>query len=350
MKNAQDALVAWYHSHARDVPWRIKSTKKADPYKVWLSEIMCQQTTVAAVKPYFAKFTKSWPNVKALADAPEEDVLAAWAGLGYYARARNLHKCAKVVAIDHNGKFPELQKDLKNLPGIGEYTSAAIAAFAFGQNTIIIDGNVERVLSRYYALQTPLPGGKVEIRDKAEQFYGSGRHSSAELAQALMDLGAGICIAKTPRCDQCPLSPSCLAHKKNIAAELPRKEAKKPRPDKKGYIYWIQRDDGKVLFHRRPAKGLLGGMLALPTGPWEEGEPSHAPELKPLGFNTPGAQERVTHTFTHFNLELTPILHFKSMKPPTTAYSWESPESCREALPSVFLKGYRLFEKLLAQS
>jgi A/G-specific adenine glycosylase len=342
------ALLKWYEAMDRDVPWRVGKGQKADPYKVWLSEIMCQQTTVQAVKPYFLKFTTKWPDIKTLAAAPETDVLSEWAGLGYYARARNLHKCAQQINTDHKGKFPQDQDALRKLAGIGEYTSAAIAAIAFNKQTVIIDGNVDRVLARFFAVQTPFPAAKPLIRQYAEQLYLAKGVNAAELAQALMDLGAKICIPKAPRCPQCPIASQCKAKKQGIATELPRKLAKKPKPQRHGYVYWIENNKGEVLFQRRPDKGLLAGMIGLPTGDWVDNtEPlSHATDLKSLSLQSKNNNLGcISHVFTHFDLELEALSFIRNKPAPTPSYFWAAPEEVKSALPSVFAKAYNLFQR-----
>jgi A/G-specific adenine glycosylase len=334
-------LLNWYDAHAREIPWRVKSGHAPDPYKIWLSEIMCQQTTVQAVKGYYMKFLSLWPSIHDLAKADNEDVMAAWAGLGYYARARNLHKCAKIVANDLNGNFPDTQAGLKELPGIGEYTSAAITAIAFNKPATVVDGNVERVISRFFAIEDPLPHSKKHLKELAALFFSNYTARPGDLAQSFMDLGAGICIPKAPRCVLCPLKENCQGLKKGIAAELPRKIKKSARPQKYGHIYWIENKDGEVLFHKRPEKGLLGGMAALPTTNWstEKMEPCSSFNIKK------SLKQRVHHTFTHFDLELH-LHHAKISTALEDDYFWDKPSNQSEALPSVFKKAYNLFIKV----
>ncbi len=334
-------LLSWYDAHAREIPWRVKSGEPADPYKVWLSEIMCQQTTVQAVKAYYTKFLALWPTVQDLARAENEDVMAAWAGLGYYARARNLHKCAKVVANELGGKFPQTQSALKELPGIGDYTSAAITSIAFNKPATVMDGNVERVLSRLFAIEEPLPHSKKQLKEIAHLFFDSFTDRPGDLAQSFMDLGAGICIPKAPRCVLCPLNKNCAALKKDIAAELPRKIKKKNRPQKYGHIYWIENSRGEVLFHKRPDKGLLGGMAALPTDHWG----IEKTDTHPAFILKKSMKERVHHTFTHFDLELT-LHHAYTKAPLSDEYFWDTPTNQSAALPSVFKKAFNLFIKV----
>ncbi len=299
------ALLAWYDGHRRSLPWRAPSGRQADPYYVWLSEIMLQQTVVATVIPYFLKFVDKWPTVHDLARADIHDVMEAWAGLGYYARARNLHKCAQIVSTDYSGTFPDSQEELKKLPGIGDYTSAAITAIAFDKPAVVIDGNVDRVIARYFAVTTPLPDAKPDIRILAASLAESRTDRPGDFAQAMMDLGATVCIAKAPRCLLCPLQDGCLGYREGIQGELPRKRRKKQKPYKYGYIYWIKDGQGRVLVERRPENAMLGRMLGLPTSDWNiDKSQLAAPDFlkswpKPL---TTGL--KVYHSFTHFDLEL----------------------------------------------
>ncbi len=255
-------LLQWYDRNARVLPWRAVSPSRMDPYKVWLSEIMLQQTTVAAVKEYFLNFTQKWPTVKALAAAPLDDVLKAWAGLGYYARARNLHKCANVIVSEHGGKFPDDLGALQKLPGIGPYTAGAIAAIAFDKPFAAVDGNVERVISRLDAIETPLPDSKPQIKTRAQALMTD--HRAGDFVQALMDLGATICTPKSPNCQICPWTDDCDGRKQGIAATLPRKQPKKKIPTRQGHAYLAISNDGYILLRRRAEKGLLGGMMEVP--------------------------------------------------------------------------------------
>ena len=299
-RDITDKLLAWYGSHARDLPWRAKLGEWPDPYRVWLSEIMLQQTTVAAVCGYFLKFTEAWPTVDALAAATLDDVLRAWAGLGYYARARNLHACAKVVTAQHGGVFPATETELLKLPGIGRYTAGAIAAIAFGAPTIAVDGNVERVISRLYANEMPLPGSKLDIRARTLALVPGRR--AGDFAQALMDLGATVCMPKRLNCLICPCTDHCEGRKRGIANELPKRAAKKPVPVRKGIAFWIERDDGAILLRRRPEKGLLGGMMEIPSTEWQAHLPAQI--TPPLEASWSKSVASVEHTFTHFHLEL----------------------------------------------
>ena len=299
------ALLGWYDKNARDLPWRVgpkeRKAKKPDPYRVWLSEIMLQQTTVATVAPRYGAFLEKWPTVKAMAEAKQEDILAEWAGLGYYARARNLHKCARVVANEYDGKFPYTEEELNKLPGIGDYTAAAIAAIAFDRPAVVVDGNIERVVSRLFAIETPLPAAKVEIKMRAGEFWPQKR-GGGDFAQGLMDLGAGICKPKAPLCLLCPLASHCAGQKSGRADEFPKKAPKKPKPTRRGAVYALVNAKGEMLFERRPEKGLLGGMLGLPGSPWAE-EPPQKCLGAPVKATWKHAGEAM-HTFTHFHLVL----------------------------------------------
>ncbi|WP_246027338.1 A/G-specific adenine glycosylase [Novosphingobium umbonatum] len=288
-------LLRWYDVHARSLPWRVPpGGNAADPYRVWLSEVMLQQTTVAAVIPYFERFTTRWPDVQALAAAPEEEVMAAWAGLGYYSRARRLVECARVVA--QRGGFPSDEVGLRALPGLGAYTAAAVAAIAFGQRAVVVDANVERVVARLFAIDAPLPAGRAEIREATDRITPALR--SGDFAQAMMDLGASICSVRAPQCLICPLSSHCAG--KGAAEAYPVKPPKKAKAQRKGIAYWIERD-GHVWLVRREAKGMLGGMRALPDNGWSArtdgmGAPPVSAQWLEAGS--------VSHIFTHVALEL----------------------------------------------
>jgi A/G-specific adenine glycosylase len=298
------ALLAWYDRHRRHLPWRSAPGERADPYHVWLSEIMLQQTTVKAVGPYYAKFLARWPNVQALAAATLDDVLKAWAGLGYYARARNLHACAQAVAAQHGGRFPDTEDGLRALPGIGGYTAAAIAAIAFNRRAIAIDGNIERVIARLYAITTELPAAKTEIRACAETLVPQRR--AGDFTQAMMDLGATICTPKKPACGICPWMESGGARARGDGETFPRKPPKVEGRLRHGASFVITRADGHVLVRTRPEKGLLGGMTEVPSTPWThelkaEDALAQAP-LKAEWRKLPGVVE---HGFTHFFLQQT---------------------------------------------
>lgn len=298
---ASDSLLKWYDRHRRRLPWRALPDETADPYRVWLSEIMLQQTTVATVGPYFMAFTDKWPTVNDLARAELDDVLHAWQGLGYYARARNLHKCAQAVADHHGGVFPDTEESLLTLPGVGPYTAAAIAAIAFDRPAAVVDGNVERVIARVYALDTPLPQAKPRIKELAAVLASDTR--PGDYAQAIMDLGATVCTPRKPACALCPWRSMCAAFAAGTQELYPVKAPKKEKPVRRGVAFWIADDNGNILLRRRPEQGLLGGMMEVPSTPWREGEwpddgrPAHLDDHQEL----PGV---VRHTFTHFHLEL----------------------------------------------
>lgn len=289
-------LLKWYDANARHLPWRAPQGIKPNPYHVWLSEIMLQQTTVVTVKPYFEKFLQTWPTIHDLAVAPLDDVLANWAGLGYYARARNLHKCANVIVQDFDGVFPSDALILKSLPGIGDYTSKAIASIAFEQNEIALDGNVERVLTRLYAEQKPIRDNKKRLASLAKQIKSTERFGDYQ--QALMDLGATICTPTKPSCLICPWQDSCQAYQLNLAEALPTKPIKKKRPIKYTNAF-ITIKDNHVFLVKRPDKGLLAGMLGIPTSDWV-GE-----KIMPSDENLDKIQGTVRHVFTHFELIVT---------------------------------------------
>ncbi|HWM31414.1 MAG TPA: A/G-specific adenine glycosylase [Methyloceanibacter sp.] len=301
--NPAEALLIWYESERRHLPWRAPPRTRQDPYKVWLSEIMLQQTTVKAVLPRYTLFLRRWPDVQALARAELGEVLAAWAGLGYYARARNLHECARVVVEQYDGRFPSTEAELRKLPGIGGYTAAAIAAIAFGERATPVDGNIERVVARLFAVTTPLPEAKSEIRALAETLTPDDR--SGDFAQAMMDLGATICTPRRPTCGLCPVRPDCRACADGLADVLPYREEKAERPVRHGIAFVALRSDGAVLLRERPLKGLLGGMLEVPSSPWTEAEPKAIGEHAPIDAEWRKVPGMVEHTFTHFHLELT---------------------------------------------
>lgn len=329
-------LLAWYDDHARDLPWRAPpGTSAPDPYRVWLSEVMLQQTTVAAVKPYFAKFTSRWPDVFALASAPEEDVMAAWAGLGYYSRARNLVKCARAVA--ELGAFPDSEAELLKLPGLGAYTAAAIAAIAFGQRAVVVDANVERVVSRLFAIEAPLPGSRKQIRRDTDSIAPDQR--AGDFAQAMMDLGSGICTTRDPKCLLCPLRSACQAQAGGDPARLPVKAAKKAKPVRQGTAFWIEHD-GNVWLETRQGTGMLGGMRSLPDNGWHSGGDGAGPppldgEWQALGM--------VRHTFTHFHLEMT--VQKSVVTTPEIGRDgewWPITDIAEAGLPSLFAKAAQL--------
>ncbi len=305
------ALLTWYDRHRRKLPWRVAPGERADPYRVWLSEIMLQQTTVAAVAPYYVRFLARWGDVRALAAAPIEEVLKAWAGLGYYARARNLHACARAVVDLHDGKFPQTEATLRDLPGIGAYTAAAIAAIAFDAPASPVDGNIERVIARLFAVAELLPGAKPELRRLARELTPQRR--AGDFAQAMMDLGATICTPKKPACVFCPWNDSCIGRARGEAEILPRRIPKREGALRRGAAFVVQRADGLLLVRTRPAKGLLGGMTEVPTTQWspdfdEASAREHAPRFGSSKRRKVVAWRRlagiVRHVFTHFPLEL----------------------------------------------
>lgn len=288
------------------LPWRALPGETPDPYRVWLSEIMLQQTTVATVGPYFRAFTERWPTVGALAAAEQDEVMHAWQGLGYYSRARNLLKCAKAVAGEHGGRFPDTEDALAKLPGIGPYTAAAVAAIAFDRPAMPVDGNIERVTARLFAIQGEMPGSKPEIRKFAGTLTPQKR--PGDFAQALMDLGATICTPKSPACARCPLARHCLAREKGIAADLPRRAPKKAKPTRHAVFFWLVRDDDAVLFEKRPDEGLLGGLAMPPSTPWREGAAWGEGETLshvPMHTEWRALNGTVRHTFTHFHFDMT---------------------------------------------
>ncbi len=337
MAQLRDKLLAWYDANARALPWRAPpgSSARTDPYRVWLSEVMLQQTTVPHATPYFLAFIARWPRVEDLAAAADAEVMAAWAGLGYYARARNLLACARAVAERHGGEFPGTVEGLSALPGLGPYTAAAVAAIAFDQPANVVDGNVERVMARLYAVETPLPAAKPELKRLAADTVTSYR--TGDWAQALMDLGATVCRPKAPLCERCPISAHCAAYATGRPESYPRRSPKAERPRRHGVAYLLTRGDAVALV-RRPPKGLLGGMLALPTGEWRS-EPWGEAEAKraaPVRADWRGAGE-IEHVFTHFSLKLT-VLRAEAEAEDVI---W-SPRRDLAALPSVFLKAARM--------
>ncbi|MGL5445696.1 MAG: A/G-specific adenine glycosylase [Rhabdaerophilum sp.] len=328
-------LLAWYDRQGRDLPWRVKGGK-GDPYRVWLSEIMLQQTTVEAVKPYFAKFLALWPDVKALASAEEQAVLAAWAGLGYYARARNLMACARVVTREFDGIFPQTEAELRALPGIGVYTAAAIAAIAFGQRAIVIDGNIERVITRLEVMDTPLPQAKAEIRAALETIVPADR--PGDFAQALMDLGATICRPKSPSCLVCPLNESCIARARGNATDFPVKPAKKGKKALQSLAFVVLDAQGRILLRSRPDKGLLARMAEVPNSEWSR--ESDGFEAQPLQADWKRLNQPVIHIFTHIELRMdVAVARLDRAIPAPVGMRWVSPNRLdQEPLPTLFHK------------
>lgn len=336
-----DTLLAWYDSHARDLPWRnppgLALPDDPDwPYRVWLSEVMLQQTTVAAVKPYFAKFVAMWPTVASLAAAGDDDVMAAWAGLGYYSRARNLVKCARAVA--ERGGFPSSEAELRGLPGLGDYTAAAVAAIAFGQRAVVIDANIERVTARLFAIAEPLPQAKKAIRTAADTITPD--HRAGDFAQALMDLGSHICASKSPRCLLCPLAGACMGRKAGEPERLPVKPAKKPVPERRGTAFWITRNSGaEVWLVTRAPTGMLGGMRALPDDGWTarvdgSGAAPVAGDQRSLGA--------VRHGFTHASLTLEVVAIAAAEQPEGEGTWWPAEQIADAGLATLFAKAAQL--------
>lgn len=338
MTNLPALLLDWYDRHHRSLPWRVSPADHAagvvaDPYRVWLSEVMLQQTTVAAVRGYFHRFTLRWPDVAALAAAEDAEVMAEWAGLGYYARARNLLKCVRAVVADHGGQFPQTEAGLCGLPGIGPYTAAAVAAIAFDEPATVVDGNVERVIARLHRLETPLPRARPEIAALAARL--TPKHRPGDYAQAMMDLGATICTPRNPACALCPWADPCAARAAGDAAHFPRKAPKAEKPLRHGTLWVLTRPDGAVLLEQRPGKGLLGGMAGFPTTGWDG---TDLPE--PLAADWQAAGE-VRHTFTHFHLRLT-VLTARSQGNPTRGQFTLRATFTPAALPTVMRKAWDL--------
>lgn len=346
-------LLAWYDRHKRGLPWRALPNETCDPYHVWLSEIMLQQTTVATVKPYFEKFKTQFPTVHALATAADDDVMSAWAGLGYYSRARNLLKCARIIVAEYDGTFPDTEADLLKLPGIGPYTAAAIAAIAFNRPAAPVDGNIARVLARVYALTTPLPALKAEVKPLNQQLVPADR--PGDFAQAMMDLGAMICTPKRPNCLLCPWQKNCRAHIEGIAESLPRRAPKKPKPERAGTVYWLENAQKQVLMVRRANKGLLGGMLTFPSTGWDAHNDTQLATLLPDGWTEVRGEGsgktseklngKIVHVFTHFRLTLNVQAQTapKGFRKPAhnkgAHYEWVAPSDFpTRALPSLMRK------------
>ncbi|MVO16447.1 A/G-specific adenine glycosylase [Parasedimentitalea huanghaiensis] len=339
-----DHILTWYDNHARALPWRISPKDRAlgiqpDPYRIWLSEVMLQQTTVAAVKDYFHRFTQRWPTVQKLAAAEDGDVMGEWAGLGYYARARNLLKCARVVTDEYAGVFPTTHDSLLKLPGIGPYTAAAISSIAYDLPETVLDGNVERVMARLYNIDAPLPGSKPQLKTLAAALTPNRR--PGDYAQAVMDLGATICSPKSPACGICPWRDPCLARTAGTAQSLPQKTPKKPKPTRRGHVYLARASNGDWLLERRPDKGLLGGMLGWPGSEWSEDpapNPPFASDWRDLGGE-------VRHTFTHFHLILQVLVtELPTQYPPTERHLRVAADDFRPSdLPTVMRKAFDLW-------
>ena len=324
-------LLEWYDGHARDLPWRVKGGGLPDPYRVWLSEVMLQQTTTAAVAPYFGRFVARWPTVEALAAAPEAEVMAAWAGLGYYSRARNLVACAREVAA--RGGFPDSEGELRKLPGLGPYTAAAIAAIAFGQRAVVVDANVERVVARLFAIEEPLPGARKAICVATDAITPESR--AGDFAQAMMDLGATICTARDAKCLLCPLANLCQGRATGDPLRLPVKAAKKARPRRTGTAFWIERE-GAVFLMTRAGRGMLGGMRALPDDGWSARGDGHGDPPLAGRWQAGGV---VRHSFSHFDLELGVAMYAGDMAVDLSGGEWWPLDRLEEAgLPTLFAK------------
>ena len=340
-----EALLAWYDCERRDLPWRVTRGRRVDPYRVWLSEVMLQQTVVKAAVPFYEKFVKRWPTVRKLANAQRDEIMAAWAGLGYYSRARNMHECAQVVSREHNGRFPRSEEDLRKLPGIGPYTAAAIAAIAYDIPATVVDGNVERVIARLFAVTDPIPPAKPKLKKLAARLTPPTR--PGDFAQAMMDLGATVCTPKRPSCMMCPLKGECAARAEGIEASLPMRLPRPIRPVRRGIAFVTLREDGKLLLRRRPERGLLAAMMEVPSTEWNERleDEDEAVRLAPVRADWWPVPQIVTHVFTHFKLEL---LVYRAVVPvETTLNIWADGARCRwvqrrdldnEALPSLMRK------------
>ncbi|MGA9795428.1 MAG: A/G-specific adenine glycosylase [Rhizomicrobium sp.] len=333
-----DALLAWYDIHRRALPWRAMPGEKADPYRIWLSEIMLQQTTVAAVGSYYREFLRRWPTVQALAAAKLDDVLAAWAGLGYYARARNLHRAAKTVVDEFGGAFPQTAEKLRALPGVGPYTAGAIAAIAFDESQAAVDANAERVIARMFAVREPMPKAKPQLRAFGQALVPKQR--AGDFAQALMDLGATICTPKRPACRSCPWFARCAARKQGIQELLPVKGEERVRPLKRGAAFVARDSRGAILLQKRPEKGLLGGMLQPPLGPWTGEFPSAKEAVFQAPFRARWKKRAgvVRHGFTHFELEVE-VYTADFAKRPSFEGKWVAERDLKSsALPTVMRK------------
>ncbi len=334
------ALLDWYDRHRRDLPWRAKPGELPDPYRVWLSEVMLQQTTVATVRSRFVAWTRRWPTFADLAAADEADVMAAWAGLGYYARARNLLAAARVIATEHGGALPRTEDTLRCLPGFGAYTAAAVAAIAFGERAVVVDANVERVVARLFAISTPLPAARPAIRAATDRITPEQR--AGDFAQAMMDLGQAVCTVRRPKCLLCPLNAHCAAQASGEPERFPVKKPKAERPHRHGMIFWLTREGvsgREVLLVRRPDKGLLGGMRALPTGPWEEEQPGLTGA--PIQTDWRSLNAGISHGFTHFTLDLALVTGEAHGTVETTGEWWSIASLDKAGLPTVFAKAAR---------
>ena len=341
-----DDLFDWYDQYGRDLPWRHRWPALAPVYHLWLSEIMLQQTLVATAIPYFLIFTERWPTIEALAAAPVEEVLNAWAGLGYYARARNLHETAKTVVVEHGGIFPADRRTLLALPGIGTYTANAIMVMGYGQRGVVVDGNIERVISRFFAIKTPLPKAKTKIAAAYEHSCPHARPS--DFPQALMDFANAVCKPKAPECGPCPLGGACRGNREGIAEQLPRKAPKRQKPTRHGVVFVAVNEAGEAFMERRPDQGLLGGMIAFPTAGWTKADGldaslQTAKDAAPVTAQWRQLPAPVHHVFTHFALEMK-IYHAETDWPLTAVNTgwWQVPQPGQ--LPSLMRKVWKQVE------
>ncbi|MCW9032909.1 MAG: A/G-specific adenine glycosylase [Rhodospirillales bacterium] len=338
-------LLTWYDKERRELPWRAAHGETPEPYHVWLSEIMLQQTTVVTVIPYFLRFLEHWPTVEDMAKASQDDILVQWQGLGYYARARNLHKCAQHVANELNGIFPNTEAELLNLPGVGPYTAAAIASIAFDQKATVVDGNVERVMARIYKVEQALPGAKPHLKELAHKLTPNTR--PGDYAQALMDLGATVCTPRNPICATCPWQSICQVFKDGTPTDYPKRAPKKKKPTRYGIVFYIENGEGELLLNRRPEKGLLGGMMELPGSDWREEEwgKEDVENVAPFEGEWKALEAKVHHTFTHFHLELTVVRGKAGRNVQTNGLWCPKKELKGQALPTVFKKVIELISK-----
>ncbi len=334
-------LLAWYDENRRELPWRAAPGMRQNPYFVWISEIMLQQTTVPAVVKYFARFTARFPTIQDLARADLDDVLTLWQGLGYYARARNLHKCAQKLVAEYGGEFPTAKTELMQLPGIGHYTAGAIAAIAFDMPEYAVDANVERVVARLFAVRDPLPQSKKTIFAHAESITPQKR--AGDYLQAMMDLGATLCSVTQPQCAACPIVKNCQAHENGIAAELPRKIKNKNKPTRYGQAFVVLNDKRQILLRKRAGKTMLGDMIELPSSDWDRKlaeKKTVAPPPKGADWNK--LKSRVRHSFTHFDLELDLYAANTNRKPFDDGFWWNIKDLDQVALPTLFKKAIRV--------
>lgn len=329
-------VLEWYRKNARSMPWRASFGEYPHPYHEWLSEIMLQQTVVKTVIPYFIRFISIWPTIHDLASAHSDDIMREWAGLGYYARARNLHKCAKIISESYDGQFPSHEKELQALPGIGPYTAAAIRSIAFGKSSIVMDGNIERVLARIHAHEKPIKETKKQLYYYAKELSENRDDYPGEYAQALMDIGANICTPTSPKCTICPINNFCKSLENNLQETIPVKVLKQSKPQKYGVIYFIENNKGELLFEKRQKKGLLGGMLGLPGTEWVERQTPLKTAIK--GF-------KINHTFTHFHLTLEGVLEtHENLCKINKDYIWCDPhEYDKIGLPTLFKKAVKQY-------